>query len=336
VGTLAAVRAGPWKLFVEHEVAPQGKPDNKRPVAAALYNLAEDLSESRNVAAEHPEVVQSLSRLAEEARQDLGDGARLGRHSRPPGEVKTPRTLAPVDRPVPTLRVMSYNIHHGEGADGRVDLARIAELVRSEKPDLVALQEVDKGVARTQRRDLPAELAALTGMTCLFTNNFHYQGGEYGNAVLARHPVRNWTNRRLKMLRAGEQRGVMQVVVQVAGRELMFMNTHIDYRRDDAERLQNVEEFKEIIQGCRMPVVFCGDFNDPPGSRTYQAMSTDFDDAWVFAGVGNGYTITSRQPQKRIDYIWLRKGASLIPVRVWVPRTEASDHLPVVAELQLR
>ena len=61
-----------------------------------------------------------------------------------------------------SFRVMTYNIHHGEGLDGKVDVLRIAELIRREAADIVALQEVDKGVERTARRDLLEELAALT------------------------------------------------------------------------------------------------------------------------------------------------------------------------------
>src|SRR6185295_732374 len=74
-------------------------------------------------------------------------------------------------QPPATIRVMTYNIHHGEGLDGKVDLLRIAELIKREGADLVALQEVDKGVARTARRDLPGELAELTGLSCVFSNN---------------------------------------------------------------------------------------------------------------------------------------------------------------------
>jgi endonuclease/exonuclease/phosphatase family metal-dependent hydrolase len=228
---------------------------------------------------------------------------------------------------------MTYNLHHGEGADGRVDLERIAAVIREQRADVVALQEVDKGVQRTARRDFPAELAALTGMTCVFSNNFHYQGGEYGNAVLSRFPVRRWTNTHLRMLRPDEQRGVLQVVLDVHGRDLLFMATHIDYRRDDAERLANVAQFHEVLAGYpRLPVLFGGDFNDTPGSRTCVAMSERFDDVWLSVGEGDGFTIPSANPGKRIDYLWLGKGASLKPVRAWVPRTEASDHLPLVAE----
>ena len=41
------------------------------------------------------------------------------------------------------LRLVAYNIHHGEGMDGKLDLERIARVIAAEKPDLVALQEVD-------------------------------------------------------------------------------------------------------------------------------------------------------------------------------------------------
>ena len=72
---------------------------------------------------------------------------------------------------------MTWNIHHGEGTDGQLDLQRIARVIREAEVDLVALQEVDRGVARTARRDLPAEVAVLTEMSCVFSNNFGYQGG---------------------------------------------------------------------------------------------------------------------------------------------------------------
>ena len=138
---------------------------------------------------------------------------------------------APKQAAPQTFRVMTYNIHHGAGVDGKVDLQRIADLIKREQADIVALQEVDKGVQRTARRDCPAELAALTGMSCVFSNNFHFQGGEYGNAVLTRFPIKRWTNRHYKMLRPGEQRGLLQVVLDVHGRELVFLDTHIDLPR---------------------------------------------------------------------------------------------------------
>jgi endonuclease/exonuclease/phosphatase family metal-dependent hydrolase len=236
-----------------------------------------------------------------------------------------------------TIRVMTYNIHHGEGMDGRVDLQRIADLIKRERADIVALQEVDKGVERTARRDCPGELAALTGMSCVFSNNYHCQGGEYGNAVLTRFPVKRSTNRHYQMPGPSEQRGLLQVVLDIHGRELVFMDTHVDYRRDDAERLLNAGEILEVLQSYRgRPVILCGDFNDTPDSRTYQKIAQGFTDAWTMVGRGDGFTIPSEQPRQRIDYIWLSKGSTIEALTISVPQSKASDHLPVVGELRLR
>jgi endonuclease/exonuclease/phosphatase family metal-dependent hydrolase len=233
---------------------------------------------------------------------------------------------------------MTYNIHHGEGIDGKLDLERIADVIKAQQPDLVALQEVDKGVARTDRIDIPAELARLTGLTARFYNNFSFQGGEYGNAVLSRFPVVTERNTHLEMLRPGEQRGVLQTVVQLPGnRRLLFAATHIDYRRDDAERLQNVKEFKGLLD--RYPdlaFILCGDFNDFPKSRVHAAMKEDFVDCWEAVGKGDGFTFSSERPRSRIDYVWVaRRPGAPQPKRAWIPATQASDHLPLVLELEL-
>ena len=236
-----------------------------------------------------------------------------------------------------TFRVMTYNIHHGEGLDGRVDLLRIAQLIKEQGADIVALQEVDKGTERTQRRDFPAELAGLTGLTCVFSNNYSFQGGEYGNAVLTRFPVRRWTNHHYQMLRPGEQRGLLQLVLDVRGRELVFLNTHLDFRADDSERWSNVGEIENLAQSYRgKPAILGGDFNDTPESRVCRRLGQSFADSWKLIGEGDGWTIPAAQPRKRIDYLWVSKDQSLVPLKAWVPGTDASDHLPVVVEFRWR
>ena len=94
---LQAVRSGRWKLFFPHEsrtvASPppvaDGRPGKYRalPVATALYDLQADLGETTDVAAEHPEIVERLTALAEQARGDLGDSlaGRTGSGAREPG-----------------------------------------------------------------------------------------------------------------------------------------------------------------------------------------------------------------------------------------------------------
>ena len=232
---------------------------------------------------------------------------------------------------------MTFNIHHGEGLDGQVNLARIAEVIRQAGADLVALQEVDKGVLRTDRRDLPAELAVLTGLKSVFSNNFHFQGGEYGNAVLTRFPVLSATNSHYQMLRTNEQRGLLQVTVEVFGRPVVFMNTHIDYRRDDTERLLNVREIEAVAgQNTATPVVLCGDFNDVPDSRVHQQLKKTFTDTWEEASRATGWTYPAGNPRKRIDYVWVSKTAEIQVVGARVLESDASDHCPLLVELRFK
>jgi endonuclease/exonuclease/phosphatase family metal-dependent hydrolase len=236
-----------------------------------------------------------------------------------------------------TLRVMTYNIQHGAGFDKKIDLLRTAQAINHEHPDIVALEEVDKGVERTDRRDLTAELAALTGMTGYFSNNFNFQGGEYGNAVLTRFPILQSTNTHYHMLHPKEQRGIIQLILDVRGRKVLFMATHIDYRKENTERLLNVAEMKGIVQRYHhLPMILCGDFNDFPNGQVHAEMKTSFEDTWELIGQGDGLTFPSDTPKERIDYIWISQDKSVIPVKAWVPVTQASDHRPLVADFELK
>ena len=235
-----------------------------------------------------------------------------------------------------SIRVMTFNIHHGEGVDGKIDLNRIAEVILSQKADIVALQEVDRTVERTARRDLIAELAALTGMNYGFGKNIDYQGGDYGNAILSRFPIINQQNHLFRMVLPGEQRGLLQVVLQVEGKQLVLLNTHLDHRRDDGDRLSNIDEIEQILGKYKgLPVILCGDFNDTPDSPTLRKVEKIFVDSWRHGGKGEGFSYSSTEPQKRIDYVFVKKGKALAPGRAWVALSNASDHLPVIVEFKL-
>ena len=167
------------------------------------------------------------------------------------------------------LRVMTYNIHHAEGLDGKVDLQRIANVIRQSNADAVALQEVDKNTERTGGINMPAELARLTGMNVAFGANLdNYQGGQYGTAILSRFPIESHENHRLKQVRKGEQRGVLMAVLKITQGQLLFTCTHLDHTQDQAERLFSETQFADIFAGhAGLPTIFCGDFNDTPDSE---------------------------------------------------------------------
>ncbi len=115
------------------------------------------------------------------------------------------------------LRVLCYNIHHGRGTDEKVDIERLAKVIESAAPDLVSLQEVDSGVNRSHQINEPEKLGALCKLQPVFGNNIRYDGGDYGNAILSRFPVLRQENHKLQSYYPGEQRGLLEVELQLPG-----------------------------------------------------------------------------------------------------------------------
>ena len=87
---LQAIRSGDWKLFLEMDQKKRnwGKPEGKK--ALALFNLAVDIHDDHNVAADNPEIVRRLLAHAAAAREDLGDVDRPGKGQRKAGWVEQP------------------------------------------------------------------------------------------------------------------------------------------------------------------------------------------------------------------------------------------------------
>ncbi|HPN38874.1 MAG TPA: endonuclease/exonuclease/phosphatase family protein [Melioribacteraceae bacterium] len=236
------------------------------------------------------------------------------------------------------INVLSYNIHHGEGTDGIVDLIRIADIIKNVDADFVALQEVDKGVERSFCIDIADSLAKLTGMYSSFFKNINFQGGEYGNAILSRHKILLDTNYHYKMLNNNEQRGLLVTKILYNADTLYFMNTHIDYRKEDAERLLNMAQLKEICLTLQnYPIIICGDFNDLPNSNTIKSISEYFTDV---STINKLLTFSSDKPEIKIDYIMVRDNdnnnliqSKIRPISVKTIQSNASDHLPIFCEL---
>lgn len=229
------------------------------------------------------------------------------------------------------LNVMSYNIHVGIGMDKKLDLARIAGVIKQSRADIVGLQEVDRGVERTGRVDEIKELARLTGMDYAFAHNLDYQGGQYGVAVLSRFPILSIDHWRYANRRERERRGFIRVETEVAGRRLNFVTTHLDYQFEDG-RLFEAEQLLKALEGVSGPLVVAGDFNEEPRGVAYEMMlKAGFKDAWTRDAPGP--TFPADKPTKRIDYVYHRGLGEDVHATATVPDTLASDHRPLVVSL---
>ena len=235
-----------------------------------------------------------------------------------------------------TIKVMTFNIAHGQGADGRVDIRRIARVIQDARPDIVALQEVDRWTERTGKLDLITELADRTGMTYAFGKTIDFDAGDYGNGFLTRFPIIEERNFLFSQNSGGEQRGMMLLVLDIKGEEIVVINTHLDHRPNDTDRVAAAEELVRRWEPYKnYPTILCADLNDDPSSRTLSILATAFEETWQHGG---GATYPSTQPTQKKDYVLLSKYASTrgwraISARV-IP-TDASNYLPILVELQL-
>lgn len=235
-----------------------------------------------------------------------------------------------------TLRVMTYNIHVGVGMDKKLDLQRIADVINAARPDLVGLQEVDRGVRRTEGKDEIVELAAMTQMEYAFAPNLDYQGGKYGVAILSRFPIKNIEHRMFENKREAERRGMLRIEVEVDRKRVNFVTTHLDYQFEDG-RLFETEQMLKFLEGVNGPTIVVADLNDVPTGSAYQLIRTKFDDAWVTSGAKtDGFSYPADKPAKRIDHIFYRSADRVRVKKSWVIETLASDHIPVVAELEIK
>ncbi len=234
------------------------------------------------------------------------------------------------------LRVLTYNIHHGEGVDGRLDLPRIADVIRGAQPDLVLLQEVDAVVQRSKLVDQPAELARLTRLQYVFGDNIALQGGQYGNALLSRFPIQRHVNHRLPCFDEGEQRGLLEVVVSLpeGWPELLVLATHLDHRTKEDERLASAKVINErVSERSELPALLGGDLNAVPESRTLAELRPH----WQRANESVLPTIPVGDPARQIDYVLYRPASRwrVVETRV-LAESVASDHRPLLAVLELQ
>ena len=195
-----------------------------------------------------------------------------------------------------------------KASTGRSTLTRIAAVIKSVEPHVVAVQEVDQGTARTVRVDQPAELARLTGMKCIFARNIDWEGGGYGTAVLTTLPVKGVEQHRLQSHYDGEQRGVQVVELGAGDDTVVFFATHLNYRPEEGERLDSVKKIRTLLAGyAETPAILAGDLNASPDSETMRQFAVD----WQVANAEPLSTYPAEAPAKQIDYVLVRVGCAV-------------------------
>jgi len=247
-----------------------------------------------------------------------------------------------VRKPV-SLRVMTYNVHSCFGTDGRLSLARVARMIASCNPDLVALQEVDVGRVATGEMDQAAGLARELEMDYTFHPSVVSGSECYGNAILSRIPIRVRRAGLLPVLAGAPQwepRGVVWVTVETEEFRLQLFATHLGLNRRERQLQVAALLGPDWLSHseCEGPIVLCGDFNAHSTSLVYRQLTARFLDAQTaVAGQRPRNTWFSRYPLLRLDYLFV--SPELVVRSAQVPDTYlarvASDHRPVIVDLEI-
>jgi endonuclease/exonuclease/phosphatase family metal-dependent hydrolase len=242
------------------------------------------------------------------------------------------RPLAAADPP--RVRVLTYNIHHGEGADGKVDLPRLAAVISRCAPDVVALQEVDVGTRRAHGVDQAAELGRLTGLHAVFGQAMDVDGGQYGEALLSRWPLEAVEVHALPCDEQSEPRCVVAARVVPPDRPaFVFAGTHLEHARAPLRLCQAGKVSSKLAPAPAPRVIVAGDFNDTPPSPTLLVLRRH----WTDASDGQWQpTWPAHEPRDTLDYVLYRPATAWRVVEVQVIQEPiASDHRPLLAVLEM-
>ncbi|MBK7859473.1 MAG: endonuclease/exonuclease/phosphatase family protein [Archangiaceae bacterium] len=219
------------------------------------------------------------------------------------------------------LRLMTFNIKHATLSD----LKSIAAMIKKYKPDMVALQEVDKNRPRSGHINQTQRLAKLTGMHGTFQPALNtHDGGQYGVALLSKYPIKSSKRVPLPFVPGHEPRVLLKAKVNVNGTMVPVDVTHLTHL-GGAERTRQMRKVMKSIEPDKNTILM-GDFNAAVGSPTYNMADAEFHDTWKEGHGGPGH---------RIDYIWTGNGFKT--VKAWIPKAgHLSDHQPRISVVHLK
>lgn len=238
------------------------------------------------------------------------------------------------------VRIVTWNIHKGiGGVDRRYRIERVIQLLKAQAPDVALLQEVADELPRSNYHDQATLLSEALEMPHIAYGPQHrFSVGGYGNAILSRWPLSNVHHVDLT-IGTRKKRGVLQARSRVRferhSRTLVLHNLHLGLagleREQQLERFLSSEPFKGLHH--RTPIVLGGDLNDLWGT-----LGTRFLGPAGFTRAGRlANTFPAWLPVRPLDGLFVR--GDVTARRCGAARDalarQASDHLPLVADLEL-
>ena len=240
-------------------------------------------------------------------------------------------------------RIVTYNVHRCVGADRRLDVGRVAEVLARLEPDIVALQELDVGRARTGGVDQAHEIGRRLDMACHFNAALRVEEEQYGDAILTAYPetlVRAAPLPGYPRMKGLEPRGALWICVEIDGRKVQVINTHLGLVPREQQLQAACIAGPQWLQdpACQTPTILLGDFNATAASVVYRTLTARLRPARNLAPRKSPTsTFPSPLPVLRIDHVFVSHDVRVLDVFApFEPLTRvASDHLPLVMDFEL-
>lgn len=234
------------------------------------------------------------------------------------------------------MRIATFNLKHGAASDGyRGHPAAVAEACATLNADILALQEVDRGVIRSRFANLAALAAEASDMNYVFAPTLHYRVGSYGNALLVRGEIDEFEvlqiggGHRFKIGPRGHQlplvrepRNAIVAQTDIGGRKITVAATHL--ATEPAVRKHQLPKIVSYLAARPEPQVLMGDFNQGRGLVAQELSDHPYELAEDMP------TFPLPHPRKMIDHI----AVSGLAIRsAWTQEFDISDHAALIAEV---
>ncbi len=220
------------------------------------------------------------------------------------------------------LRVLSYNIRNAKGLDNVTDYQRIANVLKTSRADVIALQELDSVTQRSKQVDVLQKLSELADMFAVYAPAIDYNGGKYGVGVLAKEKPLSF---RYVSLPGREEK---RVLLMVEFEHYILLCTHLSLTEED--RLNTISIINRETAALKKPLLLAGDLNDLPNSSFIQSLQQQ----WKLLS-GEAFTFPADKPDRCIDFILMRRQDPFkVKSAVVLEEPIVSDHRPVLVELE--
>lgn len=237
-----------------------------------------------------------------------------------------------------SLKIMSYNIRHGEGIDTILDVSRSAKIIKSQAPDLCGLQEVDNFCMRSDSVGQTAYLGRKTSMTGTFGKFMNLEGGEYGMATLSAKPLISTKVLQLPKGKYEPRSSIVHEVQIFEDYNIIFANVHFEWisgKEGSTNRLNQAKALLEYINELNKATIITGDFNCTPDSPTMQYFAKQ---GFVFVQKGQDNLSFQGETKAEIDHVIYRNANNIKFEKKSVQLLKepiASDHRPLIVELKV-